>query len=296
MYIINFIFTQGSQKSNSDSRSEVEFFGEAKKRKLKAVENASDGIVAPSLQVDIGLLIKSNPQLETKPLISPSPQMESKSLMTQNPPKETLCDGEFEHMFGYQEPVDEDLTSTADENDIPNSQDKSARLQSETSGIDCSPGACCTDLDTKPRRRGRPRKCTVCPCGMTGTPVKNSAKSSITKQKEPDLAKQTGSLKPESGKKKREKRSGTPSVMESSKTSKGRSKNAPRENKSAPLGIQCLSTNTSCITYGEIPTSCDLSTTSMDSEEIKRHEQIKRLQDLLKEKEAALETMRKSMG
>lgn len=62
--------------------------------------------------------------------------------------------------------------------------------------------------------------------------------------------------------------------------------------------IQCPSTvsEQGSSTAGEIPTSYLCSTAPMDPEEIERHERIKRLKGLLKEKEAALEMIRKNMS
>lgn len=175
--------------------------------------------------------------------------------------KGTPCDVETEPMMGFVEPIDEDFLST-DENDIPNSQDTDNGPQTPT----------CVDLNTTTRRMGRTRKRTMCPCCIPGTEVpavKSSAKS----------------VEPEKW------------AWPIEKTSKksGRTK-AVRKDEKTSGRISCLTAkNKQICKTSEVPASDSLSTTSMDSE-LKRFEQIKRLKELLRKKEAALELMRNGMS
>lgn len=128
----------------------------------------------------------------------------------------------------------------------------------------------CVNLNTNTRRMGRTRKRTFCPCCITGT------HDPATKSEKPEklTTKQTS------------KRGGrTKSVRIDMRTS-GRKSWLKTKNKQ------------SCQTY-EALASERFSTTSMDPEdhkELQRLEQIKRLKDLLREKEAALDLMRNSMS
>ncbi|XP_044068803.1 uncharacterized protein lrif1 [Siniperca chuatsi] len=169
--------------------------------------------------------------------------------------KGTPCDVETEPVIGYVEPIDEDFLST-DENDIPNSQDAAARPQTQTR----------VDLSTDTSRMGRTRKRTMCPCcipGTQGPAVKSSATSEEPEMKWAWTAEET--------------------------SKKGRRRKSVRKDVKTSGRISCLAAKTqqNCKTY-QVPASL----TSVDSEELKRHEQIKRLKELLKEKEAALELMR----
>ncbi|XP_070765878.1 ligand-dependent nuclear receptor-interacting factor 1 [Enoplosus armatus] len=182
---------------------------------------------APSPHTNIGPRKYSHFKLSTKPLSA----LKNMCHSGQSSLKGTSCDVETEPVISYVEPIDEDFLS-ANENDIPNSQDAAARPQTQTR----------VDLSTN-SRVGRTRKRTMCPCcipGAQGPAVKSKA------------------------------------VRKDVKTS-GR--------------ISCLTAKNkqNCKTY-EVPASDSL--TSMDSVELKQHERIKRLKELLKEKEAALELMR----
>ncbi|KAE8293057.1 Ligand-dependent nuclear receptor-interacting factor 1 Receptor-interacting factor 1 [Larimichthys crocea] len=128
----------------------------------------------------------------------------------------------------------------------------------------------CVNLNTNTRRMGRTRKRTFCPCCITGT------HDPATKSEKPEklTTKQTS------------KRGGrTKSVRIDMRTS-GRKSWLKTKNKQ------------SCQTY-EALASERFSTTSMDPEdhkELQRLERIKRLKDLLREKEAALDLMRNNMS
>ncbi|XP_076598258.1 uncharacterized protein lrif1 [Chaetodon auriga] len=174
----------------------------------------------------------------------------------------TSCDVEAEPVIGYVEPIDEDILST-DENGIPNSQDTDPLTQTLTF----------VDLNTNTRRVGRTRKRTICPCcipGAQASAVKSSARS-VEPEKWAWMTEQTS-----------KKAGRTKAVRKDVKTS-GR--------------ISCLTAKNKqhCRTY-EVPASDSLTTSSMDSDELKRHEEIIRLKELLREKEAALELMRNSMS
>ncbi len=168
--------------------------------------------------------------------------------------KGTSCGVETEPVIGYVEPIDEDFLST-DENDIPNSQD----TQTQT----------CVDLNANTRRIGRTRKRTVCPCcvpGTQGPAVKSSAKSSEPEKKWAWTTEQTS-------------RKG------------GRTKAARKDLKTSGR-ISCLTAKNkqNCKTYA-VPAD---SLTPVDYDDLKQLEQIRRLKELLKEKEAALDLMRNS--
>lgn len=167
----------------------------------------------------------------------------------------TPCDVETEPVMGFVEPIDEDFLSS-DEND---SQDIDTAPQTPT----------CVDSNVNTRRIGRTRKRTVCPCCIPGTEVP-AAKSSAK------------SVEPEKWAGKAEK------------TSKkgGRTKAARKEEKTSGK-ISCLTAkNKQKCKSSEVPAS--LSAASMDSEELTRLEKIKRLKEILRDKEAALELMRNS--
>ncbi|CAB1336868.1 unnamed protein product [Coregonus sp. 'balchen'] len=268
--------TQVSATRNNDSCPK-----DAKRQKIEKVENASES--------------SENPES----LTSPTPQLNM------------LSDGE--QIFVHEEPTVNDLISTTDETGIPskllpdidlvhiskrssNSPVPSVYPQTNTEAMDCAPGPCCgTASNIKPnsrsRRRGKGRRCTVCPCEVTGTQVQVKAMcSSSTSQEEP------GSSKPLNT-----KSSGNHnSAIAKSVKQKGRksTKAQTKDKEPASMEIQCPSTMSEqgSSTAGEIPTSYLCSTAPMDPEEIKRHERIKRLKDLLKEKEAALEMIRKNVG
>lgn len=169
----------------------------------------------------------------------------------------TPCDVETEPVMGFVEPIDEDFLSS-DEND---SQDTDAAPQTPT----------CVDLNVNTSRMGRTRKRTMCPCCIPGTEVpavKSSAKA----------------VEPEKW------------AWKAEKTSKkgGRTK-AVRKDEKTFGKISCLTAkNKQKCKTSEIPAKDSLSTTSMDSEELARLEKIKRLKEILRDKEAALELMRKN--
>ncbi|XP_038579519.1 ligand-dependent nuclear receptor-interacting factor 1 isoform X2 [Micropterus salmoides] len=174
-------------------------------------------------------------------------KLNTQHLSGQSSPEES-CDVESEPVIGYVEPIEEDFLS-ADENDIPNSQDAAVRPQAQNH----------VDLSTNTRRMGRMRKRTRCPCCIP------SAKSEEPERKWAWTAEQTGKKG-------------------------GRTKGVRKEVKTSGR-ISCLTAETQqvCKTYA-LPAGGTL--TSMDSDELTRHEQIRRLRVLLKEKEAALELMR----
>lgn len=171
----------------------------------------------------------------------------------------TPCSFENEPLSGFVEPIDEDFLST-DENDIPTSQDADAGLQT----------AMCVELNINTRRMERTRKRTMCPCciPVSEVPVKSSTKS---------LEQERWAW-----------------TMEKISKKGGRTK-AVRKNQKSSGRITCLmAKNKQKCKTSEVPASDILSTTSMDSE-LKRLEQIKRLKELLRKKEAALELMRNDM-
>ncbi|XP_078110327.1 uncharacterized protein lrif1 [Sander vitreus] len=166
--------------------------------------------------------------------------------------KGTSCDVDTEPAFGYVEPIDEDFLST-DENDIPNAQDPTGRPQTQT----------CADLNANTRRMGRTRKRTMCPCCIPG--------AQDPKSEEPeDWAWATE----QTSKKGRRTKAVRKAVKTSGRTDCLRAKNK-RVSKTS-----------------EVPASDSLSAASVDSEELNQHEQIRKLKELLKEQEAALEVMR----
>ncbi|XP_071373235.1 uncharacterized protein lrif1 isoform X2 [Centroberyx affinis] len=181
---------QESQKRNSSScptdAKRVELQTD---QELSVDRNTADKLIIPNLQMDVGPLSCPNTKLNTKPLTTLSPQTKNNFNSSQSPDKE-MCDVEFEPMFGYVEPIDEDFISSTDENGIPNSQDTVANPQTNTSFMDCLPEVFCVDLNTNPRRRVRVRKRRVCPCCISGTPIKDSVNNSSTNLEEADLAKQ----------------------------------------------------------------------------------------------------------
>lgn len=196
---------------------------------------------------------------------NPSSQMHIRLLKSSHLKQTTQLDSirsplKGEKATGYVEPVDEDFLS-ANENDIFNLQDADAQPQSQT----------CVDLNTNTKRVGRARKRTVCPCCIPGTeaPV---VKSNI-KPVEP------------------EEWAGRAEQM----IRKGRAKALRRDMKTTG-SISCLSAKSrpKCQNF-EVAASNSLSTSSMDSDKLQRHEDISRLKECQKEKETALELIRNSM-
>ncbi|XP_055786853.1 putative Polycomb group protein ASXL3 isoform X2 [Salvelinus fontinalis] len=260
-------------------------------------------------QLDIQPLTSQTPQLDIQPLTSQTPQLDMQPLTSQTPQLDMFFDGE--QIFVYEEPTVNYFISTTDETVVPSkplpdldlvhiskpssiSPVSSVHPQTNTEAMDCAPRPCCgTESNIKPnsrrRRRGKGRRCTACPCEVTGTQVKAMSTSS-TSQEEPD------SSKPQNT---RFSGNRTSAVVESTKRKGRKSTKAQAKDKEpASMEIQCPSTMSEqgSSTAGEIPTSYLCSTAPMDTEEIKRHERIKRLKDLLKEKEAALEMIRKNMS
>lgn len=179
----------------------------------------------------------------------------------QKSPQGTPCSFENEPLSGFVEPIDEDFLST-DENDIPKSQDADAGPQT----------AMRVELNINTRRRERTRKRTTCPCCIPVNEV--PAVKSSTKSLEQERWAWT---------------------MEKISKKGGRAK-AERKNQKSSGRITCLmAKNKQKCKTSEVPASDILSTTSVDSE-LKRLEQIKRLKELLRKKEAALELMRNSMS
>uniref|UniRef100_A0A4W5KIH4 Ligand dependent nuclear receptor interacting factor 1 n=1 Tax=Hucho hucho TaxID=62062 RepID=A0A4W5KIH4_9TELE len=277
--------TQVSATRNNDSCPKG-----VKRQKIEKVENAFKSSENPEC------LTSPTPQLDMQPLTSPTPQLDM------------LSDGE--QIFVYEEPSVNYFISTTDETDVPskplpdldlvhiskqssNSRVLSVHPQTNTEAMDCALRPCCgTASNIKPnsrRRRGKGRRCIACPCEVTETQVK-AMNSSSTSQEEP------GSSKPLNT---RSSGNRTSAVAESTKQKWRKSTKAQAKDKEpASIEIQCPSTMSEqgSSTAGEIPTSYLCSTSPMDPEEIKHHERIKQLKDLLKEKEAALEMIRKNMS
>ncbi|XP_038866354.1 uncharacterized protein LOC120060971 isoform X2 [Salvelinus namaycush] len=290
--------TQVSATRNNDSCPK-----NAKRQKIEKVENAFKSSENPEP------LTSQTPQLDMQPLTSQTPQLILQPLTSQTPQLDMLFDGE--QIFVYEEPTVNYFISTTDETVVPskplpdldlvhiskrssNSPVSSVHPQTNTEAMDCAPRPCCgTASNIKPnsrrRRRGKGRRCTACPCEVTGTQVKAMSTSS-TSQEEPDSSKPPNT---------RSSGNRTSAVAESTKQ-KGRksTKAQAKDKEKASMEIQCPSTMSEqgSSTAGEIPTSYLCSIAPMDPEEIKRHERIKRLKDLLKEKEAALEMIRKNMS
>ncbi|XP_055748564.1 uncharacterized protein LOC129830211 [Salvelinus fontinalis] len=267
-------------------------------------------LTSPTPQLEMQPLTSPTPQLEMQPLTSPTPQLEMQPLTNPSPQLDILSDAE--HIFGYEEPTVNDLISTAVETGFPshplpeinpvhiskrssNSPVPSVHPQTNAEAMNCAPGPLCgTASNIKPnsrRRRGKGKRCTACPCGVTGTLVQEKAmSSSSTSQEEPSSSKPPNT---------RYSGCSTSAIAKSAKRKGRKSTKAQMDDKElTSVEIQCPSTvsEQGSSTAGEIPTSYLCSTALMDPEEIKRHERIKRLKELLKEKEAALAMIRKNMG
>ncbi|XP_024231233.2 uncharacterized protein lrif1 [Oncorhynchus tshawytscha] len=267
-------------------------------------------LASPTPQLEKQPLTSPSPQLKMQTLASPSPQLKMQPLTSPSPQLDILSDAE--HIFGYEEPTVSYLISTAVETGVPskplpeinsvhiskrssNSPVPSVHPQTNAEAMDCAPGPFCgTASNIKPnsrRRRGKGKRCTACPCGVTGTLVQEKAMSlSSTSQEEPSSSKPPNT---------RSSGSSTFAIAKSAKRKGRKSTKAQMEDKElTSVEIQCPSTvsEQGSSTAGEIPTSYLCSTALMDPEEIKRHERIKRLKELLKEKEAALAMIRKNMG
>ncbi|XP_041802652.1 ligand-dependent nuclear receptor-interacting factor 1 isoform X2 [Chelmon rostratus] len=228
----------------------------AKRVKVLTEQELSAGPATLSPHTHIGPLKCSHFKMNTRSVSA------LKCNSGQSPLKGTSCELETEPVIGYVEPIGEDILST-DENDIPNSQDTDVRPQSLT----------LMDLNTNTRRMGRTRKRTICPCCIPGTQA--SAVKSRAKSVEPEKW-----------------------AWMTEQTSKKdvRAKAARKDAKtSGRISCSTAKSKQNCRTY-EVPASDSLPTTSMDFDEQKHYEEIKRLRMLLREKEAALELMRKSVS
>ncbi|XP_041702062.1 mucin-5AC isoform X2 [Coregonus clupeaformis] len=267
-------------------------------------------LTSPSPQLKMQPLTSLTPQLEMQPLTSPSPQLKMQPLTSPTPQLEMLSDAE--HIFGYEEPTVNYLISTEIETGVPSkplpdlnpvhiskrsskSPVPSVHPQTNTEAMDCAPGHLCgTASNIKPnsrKRRGKGRRCTACPCGVTGTLVQDKAMSSSSTSQEGPSSSKPPNTRTSDG--------STCAIAISAKQKRRKSTKAQMEDKEqTSVEIQCPSnvSEKGSSTAGEIPTSYLCSTAPMDPEEIKRHERIKRLKELLKEKEAALAMIRKNMG
>lgn len=179
--------------------------------------------------------------------------LEQKFFSAQTSHNRAICDCETKRVTGYVEPTDENFPSK-NENTILQSQYVDAHLQTQT----------WLDLSRK-TRMGRTRKRTVCPCCIPTT-LDPAVKSRARLEELEKWALTAEQMSKKGGRAKVPRKDGRMSCEEV--------KNKPNFN-----------------THGA-PTSDILSTSSVDSDELKRQEQIKRLRDVLKEKEAALELMR----
>ncbi|XP_068454635.1 uncharacterized protein lrif1 isoform X2 [Clinocottus analis] len=173
---------------------------------------------------------------------------------TNTSPRGACGDVKTEPMIGYVEPIDEDILS-AEEEDFLDSRETAGRSQT------------CANLNANTGRRGRKRRRPTCPCCIPG--AQDPAVRSSDKSEEPEK-------------------------WTTERTSKkgGRAKASGKDVKT-PGSVGCLTAKNkhSCKT-SEDQASDGLSTESVDSDEVKLHEQISRLKELLQEKEAALELMR----
>ncbi|XP_034029026.1 ligand-dependent nuclear receptor-interacting factor 1 isoform X2 [Thalassophryne amazonica] len=122
------------------------------------------------------------------------------------------------------------------------------------------------ELDGSVRRVGRARKRTMCPCCI---PASNFTEKPGARTEELETSE-------------------TPNKRS------GRIMRAARKHRKLTARMKRFPAETSPVSEG--PAANGLSAMSMDCDEVKLHEQIKRLKDLLKEKETALEKMRKSIG
>uniref|UniRef100_A0A3Q3X728 Ligand dependent nuclear receptor interacting factor 1 n=1 Tax=Mola mola TaxID=94237 RepID=A0A3Q3X728_MOLML len=169
---------------------------------------------------------------------------------------------ESQPVIGFVEPIDEDFLST-DENDIPNSQDMDVGPQTLT----------CVDVNTNTRRMGRTRKRTMCPCCIPCTEI-------------PAVKSNAKSLEPEKW---------SPTAEKMSKKG-GRAKVVRKDEKTSGRLVCLTAKNRQKCKPLEVPATDNLSTRSMECDELTRLEKIERLKRLLREKEAALELMRNSMS
>ncbi|XP_019958801.2 ligand-dependent nuclear receptor-interacting factor 1 isoform X1 [Paralichthys olivaceus] len=172
-------------------------------------------------------------------------------------PKGVSCGVENTTLIGYVEPIDEDFFNA---NEIAESQDVAALQQTQT----------CVDLNTS--RIGRTRKRTMCPCCVPGT-LEPAVKSSARSEELEKWACRTEHIS----------KKGT------------RTKAARKGVTTSGNGCLTVRNNQKSKTHA-VPARDRLSSTSTDTDELKRDRQIQRLKELLKEREAALELMEQSMS
>ncbi|KAL1021274.1 hypothetical protein UPYG_G00011050 [Umbra pygmaea] len=221
---------------------------------------------------------------EVQHLFRPIPQQDVHHLTSPSPQAAMLSD--TEQMFGCEEPTVSDLICTTDFLSRPlpdhhpvhvskkssNSMVQSVYPQANIKDMDSAVEPCCSTasrMTINSRRRGKARRCTVCPCGVTETLVPEKAIGSLS------------NLQVDSG---------------SSKSAKKISRKSTKLQTKDTVQYASTVTEHGSSTAGQIPTSYLCSTSPMDCEEIKRNERIKRLKELLKEKEAGLALIRKNMG
>ncbi|KAF7652458.1 hypothetical protein LDENG_00096530 [Lucifuga dentata] len=180
--------------------------------------------------------------------------LKDKSVSTERSHDKTLCDAD--PVSGFGEPIEEEDLPSTDKNHSVNSLIMEAHPQAL--------------IKTNRRRMGRVRKPTICPCYVLSTSCEDSALHSRAKLEKCERMAEQAS-------KKQGRMSGS----------------RRRDGKASGRILYPTAKNTqSHQTSSEIPGSDALFTTCMDSEELERHKQIKRLKELLREKEAALEMMR----
>ncbi|XP_034151810.1 ligand-dependent nuclear receptor-interacting factor 1 isoform X2 [Esox lucius] len=251
-----------------------------------------DVLINPTPQQDMDVLTNPTPQQDMDVLTNPAPQLERQHLTSMSPQLDMLSDAE--QIFGYEEPTVSELISNTikevsskpltDHHPVhiskrsSNTPVPSIHTETNIEAMDSLPGLCCStanNIKTNSRRRGKGRRCTACPCGVIGTLVPEKAMCSLSTSHE-----DPGSFKPV-------KQKGRKSI-----------KFQIEDKESPSVEVQFPSTVTKhgSSTAGEIPMNYFCSAAPMDPEEIKRYEKIKRLKELLKEKEAALAMIRKNMG
>lgn len=219
-------------------------------------ETDTDNLFTPTPHTRIGPLSSSHIKLKSNHLST------LKCSSGQKPLKGNPCAVESQPVIGFVEPIDEDFLST-NENDIPNSQDMDVGPQTLT----------CVDVNTNTRRMGRTRKRTMCPCCIPCTEI-------------PAVKSNAKSLEPEKW---------SPTAEKMSKKG-GRAKVVRKDEKTSGRLVCLTAKNRQKCKPLEVPATDNLSTRSMECDELTRLEKIERLKGLLREKEAALELMRNSMS
>lgn len=175
----------------------------------------------------------------------------------QSSPNWTSCDTEIEPVIGYVEPIEEDFISV-DGNNILTSQDSA----------DCP--QTCVDLSINIRRLGRMRKRPMCPCCVS-SPLDPAVKSSTTLEKPETWGLTTEQV----GKKGARTNNHGKDDRTSGRTSHPADKRKKKDH-------QAL--------VRDSP-----STAAKDSDELKRHELVKGLKELLRRKKAALKPIRNNV-